>query len=124
MLKLLIADDAEMLRRRMKSLLSRVAGIDAILESEDCASTLAAIDHESPDVVLLDLRMPDGSGLDVLRALAGRDDRPRVLVLTTWGGDDVRQRCLDAGAEGFFEKGTGFLGAVAAVEAIAAGGSA
>ncbi len=124
MLKILIADDAELLRRRMISLLSRVPGVTTILESVDCAGTLAAIEQEQPDVVLLDLRLPDGSGLDVLRELEGRAQRPRVLVLTTWSGADVRQRCLDAGAENFFEKGTGFMAAVDAVEAMAAGTAA
>lgn len=107
-----------MLRQRMVSLLSRLEGVDTILETEDCASTLDAIDRHAPDVVLLDLRLPDGSGLRVLRALRRREKRPQVLVLTTWGDPDVRKRCLDAGADGFFEKGTEFMDAIAAVEAL------
>ncbi len=118
MLTVLVADDAELLRQRIVSLLSRLDGIDRILESNDCATTLEAIERHEPDVVLLDLRMPDGSGLRVLRALRGREPRPRVLILTTWGDPDVRRRCLDAGADDFFEKGTEFMGAIAAVEAM------
>ena len=123
-MKILIADDAAMLRQRMTNLLSRLTGIDAIVEAHDCASTLAAIDGDAPDIVLLDLRMPDGSGLDVLRSLQGREQRPHIVILTTWGDPDVRQLCMDAGADGFFEKGTGVMGAVAAVEAFAAGATA
>ena len=107
-----------MLRQRMVSLLSRLGGVKTILEAGDCASALEAIDRHAPDVVLLDLRLPDGSGLRVLRALRGREQRPRVLILTTWGDPDVRKRCMDAGADGFFEKGTEFMGAIAAVEAL------
>lgn len=116
-MKILIADDAELLRERMIALLSRLAGIESIFESHSCASTLDAIERDQPDLVLLDLRMPDGSGLEVLRAMHGRKHRPRILVLTTWSDPDVRQLCLDAGADDFFEKSTGFMGAVDAVEA-------
>lgn len=118
LLKVLVADDAELLRQRMVSLLSKLDGIGLILESQDCSTTLEAIEQHEPDVVLLDLRMPDGSGLRVLRALRGRERRPRVMILTTWGDPDVRRRCLDAGADEFFEKGTEFMGAIAAVEAM------
>lgn len=123
-MKILIADDAVILRERMISLLARLTGIDSILESHSCASTLAAIERDQPDVLLLDLRLPDGSGLDVLRALQSRPRRPHVLVLTTWANPDVRQLCLDAGADGYFEKSTGFMGAVDAVQAFAAGAAA
>lgn len=113
-----------MLRQRMITLLSRLAGIDTIVEAHNCATTLAAIDNDRPDVVLLDLRMPDGSGLDVLRELQQREHRPYVMVLTTWGDPDVRQLCLEAGADEFFEKGAGVMGAVAAIETLAAGAAA
>lgn len=123
-MKILIADDAAMLRERLAALLSRLTGIDSIIESQCCASTLASIENDKPDLVLLDLRLPDGSGLDVLRSLQAQPERPHVLVLSVWNVPGIRQLCLDAGADGFFEKGSGFLGAVEAVRNYAAGAPA
>ncbi|MGB5346475.1 MAG: response regulator transcription factor [Woeseia sp.] len=123
-MKILIADDAALLRERLVALLTRLSGVDSIIESRCCASTLAAVERDQPDVVLLDLRLPDGSGLDILRKLQTLPRPPHVLVLTIWNAPEIRQLCIEAGAAGFFEKSSGFLGAVDAVRDYAAGGRA
>ena len=119
-LKILVADDAAILRRRIVSMLSSLEGVSGVFEAVDCRSTLASVELNCPDVLVLDLCMPDGSGLDVLQSLKQMTDMPRVLVLTTWGDPEIRRRCLDAGAEFFFEKSSDVFLAVEAVGAIAA----
>lgn len=107
-MKVLIADDAELLRRRMVELVRRIPGVDSVFETDDCASTLEVINEEKPGIVVLDLFMPDGCGLYVLRELSTRQSKPDVYVLSLWGDEDLRQRCLDTGACEFFEKGSEF----------------
>lgn len=121
-MNILIADDAQMLRQRMLRLLNKVPGITAIHESEDCETTRAAIAKVKPQIVVLDLYMPDGSGLDVLRELSAESVRPLVIVLTTMSDDDIREQCLEAGAEYFFDKASGFFDAVDTVKKLVAGG--
>lgn len=116
----LIADDAPLIRARLAKMLQRLPAIGSVLQSHDVAETLATIRDRKPDVVLLDLFMPGGSGLDVLREIAGDPVRPRVIVLTTSEDEALRERCLADGAEFFFEKGSGFIDAVDTLNAMAA----
>lgn len=120
MISVLIADDAPLLRERLTQALQGVAGIASISESVDCVSTLIAIKEDRPDVVILDFSFPDGSGLDVLHILTAEEYRPRVFMLSTFGDEDVRKRCLEVGAEQFFDKSRDFLTAVGKISEIAA----
>ncbi len=119
-LKILVADDAAILRRRLVGMLSALNGVSKVIESVDCATTLASVDENLPDVLVLDLCLPDGSGLDVLQKLKQLAKMPRVFILTTWSDPEVRKRCLAAGAEQFFEKSSDVFLAVDTVGAIAA----
>ncbi len=118
-MKVLIADDAPMIRGRLARMVEDLPGIRTVLQSEDYAGTLKAIDAERPDAILLDMFMPGGTGLDVLRHVQQAALPPRVFMMTAWSEADMRQRCMDAGAASFFEKGAQFLDAVDAVRAMA-----
>lgn len=104
-MRVLIVDDAPIIRGRMARLVGNLPGVGAVLQSEDYASTLKVIEHERPDVVLLDLFMPGGSGLDMLRRIGRSERAPKVVVMSAWTEPGMRERCMDAGAECFFEKG-------------------
>lgn len=120
-MKILVADDADILRQRMVKLLSDIPGITGLFEAEDCRTTRDAIRQQVPNVVVLDLNMPDGTGLDVLSELSRAPVKPLVIVLTSMSDDEVRQRCIDAGAEYFFDKSSGFLDAVDTVRMLVTG---
>lgn len=120
-MKILVADDAEILRQRMVKLLSDIPDIAGVFEAEDCQTTRDAIRQHAPNVVVLDLNMPDGTGLDVLSELSRAPVKPLVIVLTSMSDDEVRQRCIDAGAEYFFDKSSGFLDAVDTVRMLVTG---
>jgi|GEM_PF-2127061 len=122
-MKLLVADDAPLIRSRVASQLRKMTGVKTVLESSDYSDTLKVIRLERPDVLVLDLFMPGGTGLDVLREIADVADRPQVIVLTAWGDNTLRDRCLAAGADHFFEKGSGFLKAMATVQSIVTDGA-
>ena len=117
-MKVLIVDDAPLIRSRIAEQLRAISGIDAVIEAADYADTLEIIRRERPEAVMLDLFMPGGTGLEVLREIAASPERPRMIVLTAWGDENLRKRCIDAGADHFFEKGPDFLAAIEAVKSI------
>ena len=103
-MKVLIADDSEEVRERMKMLISEICGVGAIGEA---ANVQQAIDHirmQIPDVVILDIRMPGGNGIDVLRKIEKNKCLPVVIMLTNHPSSQYRRKCMDAGADFFFDK--------------------
>ncbi|MBP7691059.1 MAG: response regulator transcription factor [Anaerolineales bacterium] len=107
-LRVLIADDSRAVRQSLARWLESVGTLEIIGQTSDGASTLDAIRAERPDVVILDLRMPKGNGLDVLEALRHAAHRPQVIVLTNFAFPQYRQLCLDAGATYFIDKSKEF----------------
>lgn len=109
-MRVLIADDSPAVRQRVASLLDTAEAVEIVGQCGDVPGTLNAIQGLRPDVVILDLRMPGGSGLDVLEALryGGWTPTPHVIVLTNFPFPQYRQRCLEVGASFFFDKATEF----------------
>lgn len=103
-IKILIVDDHPVVRRGLKSLLSNYQGFEIAGEAEDVASAMQQIQHISPDIVLLDIRLPGQSGLDLLDWI--RQDYPhlKVIILTSFDDDELVQRALSRGAHGFILK--------------------
>jgi two-component system response regulator AlgR len=83
-MRVLIADDEPLARRRLASLLAGVAGIEVVGEAADGAATLAAVARLRPDVVLLDIRMPGMDGLAAARRMLQGDDPPAVIFCTAF----------------------------------------
>ncbi|MCF7913829.1 MAG: response regulator [Spirochaetaceae bacterium] len=101
-MKLLIADDSELLRKSLRKLLCDVKGISEVYESESVADTLQQLAKVRPDILLLDIQMPDGSGFDVLRT---KKTTPKLtIVLTNFPTDSNRRKSLSLGADYFFDK--------------------
>jgi DNA-binding NarL/FixJ family response regulator len=104
MMKLLLADDSPLLRENLQKLMRPVDTINHIYESEDVPATIEAIDTNKPEVIILDIRMPGGSGFDVLEHLKQRQQSPIVIVLTNYATDYNREKCFRLGAKYFFDK--------------------
>lgn len=107
-LGVLIVDDSVTVRNALRALLSAMPGVKSVREAGSVAEAVAALDEERPDLVLLDLHIQGGTGLDVLRVLRGRTyvKRPVVIVLTMLPGTPARERSLAAGADLFVDKAT------------------
>ncbi len=103
-LKVLIADDSELLRERLTRLLSAIEGIEVAGEAPDGATALQQVQVLKPDVLILDLRMPGGSGIEVLQQIRQKGGRIKVIILTSFPYPQYRERCLAAGADYFFDK--------------------
>ncbi len=105
-MNLFIADDSKVLRDRLSELISEIEGIRIVGEAGDAGEAVAAIKRLSPDVVIIDIRMPGGDGIIALQALKKWDKPPKVIVFTNYPYLQYRKRCLDAGADFFFYKAT------------------
>jgi FixJ family two-component response regulator len=97
-----IVDDDASVRRALRNLLSSAGFQAEVFESAE--AFLESGDRESAGCLVLDLGLPGMSGLDLLTRLTAAGSRRRIIVLTAHGGDEIRQRCLQAGAVAFLEK--------------------
>lgn len=107
-LSILIVDDNLDVRARLVDLLRQVPGVDAIGEADSLAAARRALDIRRPDVLVLDLQLLDGSGIDLLRDLRGAGPPSVSIVLTHYPLTVYRRACLDLGANYFLDKATEF----------------
>jgi DNA-binding NarL/FixJ family response regulator len=107
-MKVFIADDSKIVVDRLADLLRDVRGVEVAGQAGDALEAVRCIRQVNPDAVILDLQMPGGSGLDVLRAI--RPDHPGlyVLICTNYAYPQFREECLSAGANYFLDKSTEF----------------
>lgn len=107
-LKLLIVDDSLPIRASLRCLLSRIQGIASICEAATLAQALKCAHQVVPDLVILDLHLPDGLGLQIIGSLKQLSPVLQIAVLTIHADEGYRQRCLALGANWFFDKATEF----------------
>ncbi|NYH41681.1 two-component system response regulator DesR [Micromonospora jinlongensis] len=104
MIRLLLAEDQGMMRGALALLLNLEPDIEVVAEAATGAQAITAALRVRPDVALLDIEMPDGSGLDTAAALREQLPSCRVLILTTFGRPGYLRRAMEAGARGFLVK--------------------
>ncbi len=107
-MRVFIADDSSAVVERLADLLEEVPGAQLVGQAGDVPEAIRSIQKTNPDAVILDLQMPGGNGLDVLRAI--RVDHPYLLVLicTNYPNSEYRKECLSAGANFFLDKSSEF----------------
>jgi DNA-binding NarL/FixJ family response regulator len=120
-IRVLLVDDDALVRSGLKMMLSGAADIAVVGEADDGRGVLAAVDRHRPDVVLMDLRMPQVDGIAATRLVRAQPDPPAVVVLTTFDADELVLRALQAGASGFLLKDTPPPEIVRAIELVHAG---
>ncbi|MDB5783902.1 MAG: response regulator [Caballeronia mineralivorans] len=119
MLKIFLVEDSPLVRRRIAALIGAIKGVEIVGEAEDASDALSGIAAGEADVVIVDLRLTGGSGLDVLAGLA-QSSRPVItIVLTNYSSAVIREACLAAGANYFFDKTSEFNLARDVIERIA-----
>lgn len=122
-IKVCLVDDQTLVRQGIRSLLELSDSIRVVAEAGDGAQAVETIPRVNPDVVLLDMRMPGMSGLDVLNALASANHLPPTIILTTFDDDQLVLAGLKAGARGYLLKDVSLDQLVDAVKTVAGGGS-
>jgi DNA-binding NarL/FixJ family response regulator len=123
MTRVLIADDDDLMRAGLVELLSDEPELEIVGEASTGREAVGRARRLGPDVVLMDVRMPDLNGIEATRELARAAPRARVLILTTFEQDDYVFGALRAGASGFLLKRTRPEELIAAVHTIARGDS-
>src|SRR5688572_21954072 len=121
--RVLIVDDHEVVRVGLRTLLSSVPSIEVVGEASSAAQAVPEVKRLLPDVVLLDVRLGDGSGFDVCREIQTLDHDVRVLVLTSFADDNVIVNAISSGADGYLLKEVNREALVSAIEQVAAGQS-
>jgi DNA-binding NarL/FixJ family response regulator len=116
-------DDQTLLRRGLRGLIEMTADIRVVAEAGDGREALEVIPRVRPDVLLLDVRMPELSGVEVLRELRSRHALPPTILLTTFDDDEALFEGVRAGARGFLLKDVTFERLADAIRVVAAGES-
>jgi len=119
--RVLIVDDDPLVRAGLTMMLDGADGIEVVGEAADGDGVMAAVDRHSPDVVLMDLRMPRTDGITATRRVRSRQNPPEVIVLTTFDADENVVGALRAGASGFLLKDTSPARIVSAIHRVADG---
>jgi DNA-binding NarL/FixJ family response regulator len=120
-IRTLVVDDQAMVRAGLRMLLSSEPDIEVVAEAGHGLEAIAQAGRHHPDVILMDLRMPELDGLEATRRILAADPDARVLVLTTFNLDDYVYESLRAGASGFVLKDEPPEQLIAAVRTVAAG---
>ena len=123
MIKVGLVDDQAIVRAGLARILSPADGFDVVAECGDGWQAVAELPSLRPDVVLMDIRMPVLDGIAATRQLRAGDTPLAVLVLTTFGEDEVLWGAVEAGAAGFVLKDSSAEDLIAAVRAVAGGGA-
>jgi len=122
-IRILIADDQELVRTGFRVVLDAEPDLEVIGEADDGLAAIEAAETLRPDVVLMDIRMPNLDGIEATRRIAARSGSPRILILTTFDLDDYVYEALRAGASGFLLKDARAAELRQAVRTVASGDS-
>jgi DNA-binding NarL/FixJ family response regulator len=123
MITVMLVDDQNLVRKGVRSLLELAEEIEVIAEASDGAEAIRMMPEVNPDVVLLDIRMPGLSGLDVLRELKPAGALPPTIILTTFDDDEAVLAGISYGARGYLLKDVALADLVNAIKTVADGGS-
>ncbi|GHJ57481.1 DNA-binding response regulator [Nocardioides sp. OK12] len=122
-IRVFLLDDHEVVRQGLRALLEAAGGIEVVGESGLAEEATARIPALRPDVAVLDARLPDGSGIEVCRAVRAVDPSVRALILTSYDDDEALFAAIMAGASGYVLKEVTGLNLVGAIRQVADGNS-
>ena len=103
-IRIVIADDQHLVRQGFRAMLERLPSMQVVAEASTGQEAIEQYARHQPDILLLDLRLPDMCGVDVIRTIKEQFLLARIIVLTTYGGDDEIYQSLQAGAKAYFLK--------------------
>jgi len=122
-IRVFLVDDHEIVRRGIADLLNAEPDIDVVGEASSAAQAVGRIAATVPDVAVLDVRLPDGNGIDVCRDIRSQHPEVRCLILTGYDDDEAINAAVLAGASGYVLKDVRGSGLIEAIRKVAAGRS-
>ena len=122
-IRVLLVDDHEVVREGLRTLLARRQNVLVVGEASTVAEAVHTAAKAKPDVVIMDVRLPDGSGVEACRAIRDRRPETRVIMLTSYADDEALFASILAGASGYLLKQTRGQALVDAIESVAKGRS-
>lgn len=121
LLRVLLVDDHEVVRHGLRALLEAHQDVTVVAEAESVPTAVAAVDQHRPDVVVMDVRLSDGSGIEATREIRARHPETRVLMLTSFADREALFSSIMAGASGYVLKQLRGNELVSAVRSVGAG---
>jgi DNA-binding NarL/FixJ family response regulator len=106
--KVFVVDDSALVRERLITLLAEVPNVAIAGEADRPGEAITGIQRQRPDIVVLDISMPGGSGIQVLETVKKDKPAPMVIMLTNFDHPQYRNRCLQLGADHFLDKSNSF----------------
>lgn len=122
-IRVMLCDDHEIVREGLRTLIGRTAGMSVVGEAGTVAEAVAVAAKSRPDVVIMDVRLPDGSGVEACRDIRGARPEVSVIMLTSYADDEALFASIVAGAAGYLLKQTRGQAVVDAIQAVASGRS-
>jgi two-component system response regulator DevR len=122
-IRVMLVDDHEVVRQGLQSLLARRENLLVVAEAGSVAEAVEAAARTQPDVIVMDVRLPDGTGIEACRDIRAERPQTHVLMLTSFADDEAVYASIIAGAAGYLLKQTRGRELVSAIEAVARGES-
>jgi two-component system, NarL family, response regulator DevR len=119
--RILLVDDHEVVRLGLKALIERQPNMEVVAEADNAAKAVTMAAAHRPDVVVMDIRLGNGSGIDACREIMAQMPATKVIMLTSYAEDDVLFAAIEAGAAGYVLKQAGGQDVVRALQAVAEG---
>jgi DNA-binding NarL/FixJ family response regulator len=105
-MKVFIVDDSKIVCKGLQQMLINIANVEIVGQAHNAPDAIASISEAKPDVVILDIRLPGLSGIDVLKDIRAKKLPSRVIMLTNYPYPQYRKKCKELGADYFFDKVT------------------
>ncbi len=107
-MKVLIVDDSAEIRGRLNNMISNIQKVELIEQVGNVKDAMQIIQEFQPDIIILDIHMPGGTGIDVLSTIAKKNNFPVVIIFTNYPYSQYRKRCFECGADYFLDKSDEF----------------
>jgi DNA-binding NarL/FixJ family response regulator len=107
-MKVFIVDDSAVVRERLIGMLTELPEIEIAGQAKNAPDAIQSIRKLKPDITILDIRMPGGNGIEVLKEIKKDKPSPLIIILTNYPYPQYRKKCMEGGADYFFDKSTEF----------------